>query len=121
MTNPGTPRFGAQADRQVDAPKLECEIVTVKNVKVSVDDAVHRRARIKAAEQGTSVSAAVRAFLTRWSGEETDFERRKRLQEEPINTIEAFRGGNRLPRDDIHDRALVRCHERPAVRGRNSR
>lgn len=82
--------------------------MTVKNITVSVDDAVHRRARIKAAEQGTSVSAAVRAFLTRWSGEETDFERRKRLQDEAISTIDAFRGGNRLSRDDVHDRALVR-------------
>lgn len=80
----------------------------VKNITVSVDDVVYRRARIKAAEQGTSVSAAVRAFLTRWSGEETDFERRKRLQDEAISTIEAFRGGNRLPRDVVHDRALVR-------------
>ena len=108
MTNPGTPRFGAQPEGKVDAAKLECETVTVKNITVSVDDAVYRRARIKAAEQGTSVSAAVRAFLTRWSGEETDFERRKRLQDEAISTIEAFRGGNRLPREDVHDRALVR-------------
>lgn len=98
----------AQADEQVDAAKSGCETVTVKNITVSVDDAVHRRARIKAAEQGTSVSAAVRAFLIRWSGEETDFERRKRLQDEAIRTIDAFRGGNRLPRDDVHDRARVR-------------
>lgn len=82
--------------------------MTVKNITVSVDDTTHRRARIRAAEQGTSVSAAVRDFLIRWSGEETDFERRKRLQDEAISTIKAFRGGNRLPRDDVHDRALVR-------------
>lgn len=80
----------------------------MKNITVSVGDTVYRRARIKAAEQGTSVSAAVRAFLTRWSGEETDFERRKRLQDEAISTIKAFRGGNRLPRDDVHDRGLFR-------------
>lgn len=80
----------------------------MKNITVSVDDTTHRRARIKAVEQGTSVSAAVRDFLIRWSGEETDFERRKRLQDEAISMIDAFRGGNRLPRDDVHDRALVR-------------
>lgn len=80
----------------------------MKNITVSIDDVVHQRARIKAAEQGTSVSAAVRAFLIRWSGEETDFERRKRLQDDAIRMIDAFRGGDRLPRDDIHDRALVR-------------
>ena len=81
--------------------------MTVKKTTVSIDDAVHRRARIKAAEQGTSVSAAVRDSHPR-SGEETDFERRKRLLDEAISMIEAFRGGNRLPRDDVHDRALVR-------------
>lgn len=80
----------------------------MKNITVSIDDVVHQRARIKAAEQGTSVSAAVRAFLIRWSGEETDFERRKRLQDDAIRMIDVFRGGDRLPRDDIHDRALVR-------------
>lgn len=85
-----------------------CETVNMKNITVSIDDVVHQRARIKAAEQGTSVSAAVRAFLIRWSGEETDFERRKRLQDDAIRMIDAFRGGDRLPRDDIHDRALVR-------------
>ena len=80
----------------------------MKNITVSVDEVVHRRARIKAAELGTSVSAAVRAFLIRWSGEETDFDRRKRLQDEALRSIEAFRGGDRLPRDDIHDRARIR-------------
>ena len=80
----------------------------MKNIAVSVVDVVHRRARIKAAELGTSVSAAVRAFLIRWSGEETDFDRRKRLQDEALRSIEAFRGGDRLPRDDIHDRARIR-------------
>ena len=82
--------------------------MTMKNITVSVDEVVHRRARIKAAELGTSVSAAVRAFLIRWSSEETDFERRKRLQGEALGSIGAFRGGDRLPRDDIHDRARIR-------------
>ena len=85
----------------------------MKNITVSVDDVVHRRARIKAAEEGTSVSAAVRAFLVQWSGEETDFERRKRIQDAAFRTITSsssspFRGGDRLPRDEIHDRGRVR-------------
>ena len=42
----------------------------VKNITVSVDDEVHRRARIKAAERATSVSAVVREFLINRSGEE---------------------------------------------------
>ena len=80
----------------------------MKNITVSVDDEVHRRARIKAAERGTSVSAAVREFLMRWSGEETDFERRKRLQDETLRSIPAFRGGDRLSRDEVHGRAGIR-------------
>ena len=92
----------------LDGAASECDFVTMKNITVSVDEVVHRRARIKAAELGTSVSAAVRAFLIRWSGEETDFDRRKRLQDEALRSIEAFRGGDRLPRDDIHDRARIR-------------
>ena len=77
----------------------------MKNITVSVGDDVHRRARIKAAERGTSVSAAVRDFLTRWAGEETDFERRKRLQDETLESIRRFRAGDRLPREAIHERA----------------
>lgn len=35
----------------------------MKNVTISLDDDTYRRARIRAAEQGTSVSAMVKAFL----------------------------------------------------------
>ena len=76
--------------------------MSVKNITVSVDDEVHRRARIKAAERDTSVSAVVREFLVNWSGEETEFERRKRLQEETLNAITAFSAGDRLPREQVH-------------------
>ena len=37
----------------------------MKNVSVSVDDETHRRLRIMAAEQGTSVSAMIREHLLR--------------------------------------------------------
>jgi hypothetical protein len=36
----------------------------VKNITISVDDAIYRAARICAAERGTSVSAMVKAYLT---------------------------------------------------------
>ncbi len=38
-----------------------CDIV--KNITIAVDDETYRRARIKAAERGTSVSALVKRFL----------------------------------------------------------
>ena len=74
----------------------------MKNITLSVDDEVHRRARIKAAERATSVSVVVREFLINWSGEETDVERRKRLQEETLNAIGAFSASDRLPREQVH-------------------
>ena len=80
----------------------------MKNITVAVDDDVHRRARITAAERGTSLSAAVREFLIRWSGAETDFDRRKRLQDETLRDIDAFRAGDRLSREEVHGRAGLR-------------
>ena len=76
----------------------------MKNITVSVDDDVHRRARIKAADDGTSVSAAVRDFLIRWSGEESEFDRLKRLQDETLRGIDGFSAGDRLPREELYRR-----------------
>ncbi len=80
----------------------------MKNITVSVTDEVHRRARVRAAERGTSVSAAVRDFLIRWSGEETEFDRRRRLQDETLGDIDTFRAGDRLPREEVHRRGGLR-------------
>ena len=80
----------------------------MKNITVAVADDVHRRARIRAAERGTSLSAAVRDFLIRWSGEETEFDRRKRLQDETVRGVDAFRAGDRLPREEVHRRGGIR-------------
>ena len=54
----------------------------MKNITVSVDDETYRRARIKAAEQDTSVSALVRRFLSDLGASESEFERLKRLEQE---------------------------------------
>jgi plasmid stability protein len=80
----------------------------VKNITVSLPDDVYRSARIKAAERDTSVSALVREFLTRLGEDESEFERRKRLQDEVMASIRAFSAGDRLNRDDTHDRNAVR-------------
>ncbi len=82
--------------------------MTVKNITVSLDDEVHRRARIRAAELETSLSAVVRRFLVDFAGGESDFERRKRLQEKTLASIRAFRAGDRLPRDEVHGRDAIR-------------
>jgi plasmid stability protein len=80
----------------------------VKNITVSLPDDIYRCARVKAAERDTSVSALVREFLTRLGEDESQFERRKRLQDEVMASIRAFSAGDRLSRDDIHDRNAVR-------------
>lgn len=76
----------------------------MKNITVSVEDEVYQRARIKAAELNTSVSALVKAFLIRLTEEESDLERRKRLQRETLASIHAFSAGDRLSREQVHDR-----------------
>jgi predicted CopG family antitoxin len=76
----------------------------VKNITVSIDDETYRRARMKAAEQDTSVSALVRRFLTELTAVESDTERLKREERELRARINSFTAGNRLSRDDAHER-----------------
>jgi plasmid stability protein len=80
----------------------------VKNVTISLPDDVYRRARITAAEQDTSLSALVREFLTKLVDTESDLERRKRLQKEVLATVRRFRAGDRLTRNQVHDRDALR-------------
>jgi plasmid stability protein len=97
----------------------------MKNVTISLDDHTHRRARIRAAELGKSLSGLVRDLLENLDGaagpgEEimpsgitrSEFERlhreelelRKKLLEKPTG----FRASDRLTRDEVHDRARAR-------------
>ena len=80
----------------------------MKNITVSLPDDVYRRARIRAAEKSTSVSALVREFLLELGDRESDFERRKRLQREVLATVRDFRAGDRLTRSRSHDRNALR-------------
>lgn len=76
----------------------------MKNITVSVDDAVYRQARIKAAERDTSVSALVKRFLTGLAADEGEFERLAREEKEIRARIKDFSAGNRLSRDTLHER-----------------
>ena len=80
----------------------------MKNITVSLPEDLYRCARIHAAERDTSVSALVREFLMKLGSEESDFERRKRLQNEALASVKRFRAGDRLKRDAIHDRHALR-------------
>jgi plasmid stability protein len=76
----------------------------MKNITVSLDDDVYHRARVRAAEAGQSVSALVRAFLTGLGTAETEAERLKRDEAALRAHITAFRAGDRLERDAVHER-----------------
>jgi hypothetical protein len=76
----------------------------MKNITVSLDDESYRRARVKAAELDTSVSALVKKYLLELAGQETDFERRKRLQVQTMARIRSFSASDRLSRDEVHER-----------------
>ena len=80
----------------------------MKNITVSVPEEIYRRARVKAAERDSSVSALVREFLRSLGDEESDFEKGKRLQDEVLATIRRFRAGDRLTRAAVHRRRAVR-------------
>ena len=76
----------------------------MKNITISIDDETYRRAHIRAAEQGTSVSALIERFLAEFGSEGDDRERLKREERELRSRITDFRAGGRLPRDDAHGR-----------------
>lgn len=78
----------------------------MKNITVSVPDEVYRLARIRAAEQGRSVSALVAEFLVELATEDDEFARLEALQQQVQADIQRFRGGDRLDRERVHDRAV---------------
>jgi plasmid stability protein len=78
----------------------------MKNITVSVPDDVYRAARIRAAERGRSVSALVGEYLRSLSDAEAEFSRLEAQQRQVQAEIDTFRAGDRLGRDEIHDRAV---------------
>jgi len=80
----------------------------MRNITVAVPEETYRKAKIRAAELDTSVSALVRDFLEQVAETESDFERRRRLQDEVLATVTRFRAADRLSRDEAHDRRAIR-------------
>ena len=79
----------------------------MKNITVAVPDEVYRRAKIRAAEQGRSLSALVAEFLEGLSSKDAEFKRLEALQRRIQAGISTeFRADDRLTRDEVHDRAL---------------
>ena len=94
----------------------------MRNITVSVDDETYGRARVYAAEQGTSVTALVRVFLERlaqWQcpegpGKDAEAKRdlRERMLREVLEGIRAtrprFSASENLPREALYDRDASR-------------
>ena len=84
----------------------------MKNITVKVDDATYHRARVRAAEAGTSVSAMVRDFLNSQIEDESTREaRRIEAMKAFFEAAEAEADYNRKPvepmrRDEIYDERL---------------
>ena len=83
---------------------IRCYCVNMKNITVSVDEDVYRRARVKAAERDTSVSALVKEFLVELASEEPSSLKLEREERELRARIRTFTASNRLSRDEAHRR-----------------
>jgi plasmid stability protein len=78
----------------------------VKNVTLSLPDEVYRAARIRAAEEGSSVSALVAGYLRSLGGEGAERARLEAQQAEVMGEIKRFRAADRVDRDELHRRAI---------------
>jgi hypothetical protein len=114
MKTAGGPGFGcervnrskARSQAHLVVGVFLCYCVNMKNITVSLDEEIYRRARIKAAERDTSVSALVKGFLVELASEEPGSWTLEREERELRARIRSFSAGNRLSRDDVHGRDI---------------
>jgi hypothetical protein len=76
----------------------------MKNITLSVPDVVYKRARIKAAERDTSVSALVSEYLVKFSEGATEAESLKRRMLTARESMGHYVVGKRVKRSELHDR-----------------
>ena len=76
----------------------------MRYITISLPDEIYRQAKIAAAELDSSLSAMVRELLIEKIEAKPEFARRKALQNEVIDSIMSFQGGNRLARDELYER-----------------
>lgn len=81
-------------------------IQDMRNITVSVPDDVYRKARIRAAELDSSVSALVGEYLRSLARGDAGVARFRAEWNEVRAEIKEFRGSDRLSRDELHDRAV---------------
>ena len=81
----------------------------MSNLTLSIDDTLLKRARIRALEEGTSVNAVVREFLTAYAGGDPTEPAILRFIERATQ-FPASSGseGRSWTREGLHDRAVLR-------------
>ena len=88
----------------------------MKNINVLVDDETHRMARIKADENGTSIEAMVREFLTGLTKQEPPGRLTQEDGQEILRKVAqdlrdrdaGLDSSENLPRDAVYDRNALR-------------
>jgi plasmid stability protein len=85
--------------------------VFVKNITVTIEDSLYRKARVCAAAKNSSLTAIVREFLKEFCQGETEFEKQVRTEKEIIRGLAGgagrFSASERLSRDEVHQRHAV--------------
>jgi hypothetical protein len=83
----------------------------MKNITVTVGEEIYHKARVRAAERKSTVSALVKEFLTKIVEEESSFERMKREEDELRQNLRqngvVFSAEERCSREDLHDRHAI--------------
>ena len=78
----------------------------MKNVTVSLPDDVYRAARVRAAEEGSSLSSLVAGYLRSLSERRAEFSRLEAQQQRIQAEIEGFSAQHNVDREALHDRAV---------------
>ena len=72
----------------------------MKNITLKIDDEVHSKARVLAAQRGTSISALVRDFLEREAGKSESEDERQRNITSTLREIYAEAEARATPRTE---------------------
>ncbi|HET7026096.1 MAG TPA: hypothetical protein VFI28_00235 [Candidatus Limnocylindrales bacterium] len=79
------------------------------NLTISIDDQLLRRARVRAAERGESVNAAIAAYVEQYAGPNPAADALAGFLDLAASTAAGSgAGGREWTRDELHDRSNLR-------------
>ena len=78
--------------------------VPMANLTISVDEELLKRARVRAAQLGTSVNAVLRDYMSSWVGGPDERARALASLLKRAARSRSARGGRRWTRDELHER-----------------